>query len=233
MQTHRRSIQRIVEDQVRKWRLTTPTPAPETDQLTVITVSREPGSGGKLVAQGIADRLNWDLFHQEVVHQMAESAQVSARLLESLDERGLSMLEDWIASAIQQRHLWPDQYLQHLFKVIGTIGRHGQSVVVGRGANFILPLNKIFRIRVIAAFDVRAQKVSETFSIGLAEAKRRISKTESDRKSFIRKYFHEDIATPLNYDLVINTDEVSIDEAVEAACGIPRLRSLSSRHQAA
>ena len=73
---------------------------------------------------------------------MAESAHVSVQLLETLDEKGATMLEEWISSLVDSRHLWPDQYLQHLMKIIGTIGKHGRAVVVGRGANFVLPPEK-------------------------------------------------------------------------------------------
>jgi cytidylate kinase len=41
-------------------------------------------------------------------------------------------------------------------------------------------------------------------------------KTESDRRAFIRKYFNSDIGESVNYDLVINTDAVSVGNAVEA-----------------
>lgn len=220
MIVRRRTIQQIVEEQVQKWQFAHSETKPQTTVATVVTVSREPGSGGKLIAQGIAEKMKFDMFHQEVIHQMAESAQVSERLLQSLDEKGLSMIEDWAAVAIQQRHLWPDQYLQHLLKVIGTVGKHGRSVIVGRGANFILPPEKSFRIRVIASRKFRAQKVAEEFNISPAEAERRIIRTESDRRAFIRKYFNEDIADPLNYDLIINTESISLDKSVAAVCTI-------------
>ena len=51
---------------------------------------------------------------------MALSAKVSSRVLESLDEKGLSMLDDWVSAVINQQHLWPDEYLQHLLKVRTT-----------------------------------------------------------------------------------------------------------------
>jgi cytidylate kinase len=102
-----------------------------------------------------------------------------------------------------------------LLKVIGTIGKHGRAVIVGRGANFILPRESTFRLRVIAPRDFRAQKVAQDFDIPLKDAKRRILKTESDRKAFIRKYFHSDIADPGNYDMVINTGTISLSEAIE------------------
>jgi len=41
-----------------------------------------------------------------------------------------------------------------------------------------------------------------------------VMRTESDRRAFIRKYFNADIADPTNYDLVINTATLNLDDAV-------------------
>lgn len=224
MQTRKRSIEQIIEEQVQRWHFLRREPSREKITNIVITISREPGSGGDIIARDLAERLKLDLFHQKVIHEMARSAHVSRQIAQSLDEKGLNFVEDWIASLIHRRHLWPDEYLQHLLKVIGTIGNHGNAVIVGRGANFVLPAKDILRLRIIAPKAFRAQKVSETFGIPLEDAKRRILKTESDRKAFIRKYFHEDIANPANYDLVMNTGTMTISESVECVCSILRLR---------
>ncbi len=224
MQTRKRSIEQIVEEQVQRWEYVRREPRPHKTTPSVITLSREPGSGGDLVAGGIARRLEYDLFHQNVIHEMARSAHVSSRLVQSLDEKRLNILEDSIATLVHHRHLWPDEYLKHLLKVIGTIGKHGNALIVGRGANFILLQREIFRLRIIAPMEFRIQKVADTFDIGREEAQRRIIKTESDRRAFVRKYFHEEITSPANYDLVINTGTVSIEEAVESVCMILEMR---------
>ncbi len=220
MIARRRSIEQLVEEQVKKWGFEHKEKPPPTMVLNTVTVSREAGSGGKLIAKGVAEGLGFDLFHQEVIHEMAQSARMGARMLESLDEKGLSMLEDWVAAVVHRRHLWPDEYLQHLLKVIGTIGKHGHAVLVGRGANFVLPLEHTFRLRVIAPADFRAKKVAEAYDIPVKEAKNRILKTESDRYAFIRKYFHADIADPGNYDMVINSSTMTLDEAIKGICHI-------------
>ena len=225
MTPRRRSIEQLVDDQVKKWSFEHKEKSLEASVFNMITVSRDPGSGGKLIAKGLAECLDFDLFNQEVIHEMAKSAKVSKRVLQSLDERGLSMLDDMISAVVHQRHLWPDEYLQHLLKVIGTIGKHGNAILVGRGANFVLPVETTFRLRVIAPREFRAQKVAEEFDLPLKDAEHRILKTESDRRAFIRKYFHADIEDPKLYDLVINTGTLSLTEAIDCVCHILRRRS--------
>ena len=210
MKTTIRSMEQLVEEQVHRWQLMHTKKEVEKEALPIITISREPGSGGRIVAQKLAAKLNVEVFHQEVLHAMAKRAEVSEQMLATMDEKGLSILEDWISSLVYDRHMWPDEYLQHLMNVIGTIGKHGRAVVVGRGANFILPPEQRFRVRITAPRRLRIQNVARDFNLSEDEAKRRVIKTESDRKAFIRKYFNADIADPDNYDLIINTETLTV-----------------------
>jgi cytidylate kinase len=219
MKTRTRSIYQIIEEQVQKWQILDKKEKKEAEEISVVTISREPGSGGNIVAKSLSEKLGFDLFYQEVIHEMAESARVSVRLLETLDEKGVSVLEDWISSLVDKRHLWPDRYLQHLMKVIGTIGKHGRAVIVGRGANFVLPPDKSLSVRIVAPLEIRIKNVTRDFGIDTQEARRRVIKTDSDRRAFVRKYFNADIGAPLNYDLVINIGILSIEGAVDAIKG--------------
>ncbi|MBC8430549.1 MAG: cytidylate kinase-like family protein [Desulfobacterales bacterium] len=219
MKTRTRSIHQIIEEQVQKWQILDKKEKKEAEEISVVTISREPGSGGNIVAKSLSEKLDFDLFYQEVIHEMAESARVSVRLLETLDEKGVSVLEDWISSLVDKRHLWPDRYLQHLMKVIGTIGKHGRAVIVGRGANFVLPPDKRLSVRIVAPLEIRIKNVTRDFGIDKEEARRRVVRTDSDRRAFVRKYFNADIRAPLNYDLVINIGILSIEGAVDAIKG--------------
>ncbi len=74
-----RSVEKLVEEQVQRWQLMCAENKKEEDAISVITISREPGSGGRTVAQELAEKLGFDLHHQEVLHQMAESANFKFR----------------------------------------------------------------------------------------------------------------------------------------------------------
>jgi cytidylate kinase len=182
--------------------------------VSVITISREPGSGGRVLATRLAEEMGIDIFHQEVIHQMAESANVNARFLETLDEKGINLLEESISAVVEEHHLWPDEYLKHLMKIIGVIGEHGRAVIVGRGANFVLGPERCLRVRVVAPATLRRKRVRKAFDLSSEECRRRLLRTESNRRAFVRKYFNADIADPLNYDLIINTAELTMEKAV-------------------
>lgn len=209
-----RTTQQIVEEQVQRWQLLNTEKREPVKGIDVIAISREPGSGGRIIAVKLSEILGFDLFHQEVIHQMSESANVNKRLLETLDEKGLNLLEETVSSVINEHHLWPDEYLKHLMKTVGVICEHGRAVIVGRGANFILPRERCLRVRVIAPMAIRLKRICREYDLPREEANRRLLRTESDRRAFIRKYFNADVADPLNYDLVINTAHIGIERAV-------------------
>lgn len=216
MKTSRRSIEKIVDDQVLQWNRFKSEVKDVRGAISVITISRESGSGGTVLAEKLAKELDFDLFHRDIIQDMAESAKISTRIVETLDEKGLSVLEDSIAAMIRDRHLWPDQFLRHLMKVVGTIGKHGRAVIVGRGAHFILPQDENLKVRVIAPLAMRIRNVAHELDIAESEAQKIILKKDSDRRSFSRKYFYADVTDPQNYDMVINTARLSLDAAVKS-----------------
>jgi cytidylate kinase len=220
MKTSRRSIEKIVDDQVLQWNRIKTEKKDAQRGISVVTISRESGSGGTILAANLAKAMGFDLFHREVIQEMAESANISTRIIETLDEKGLSVLEDSVAAMIRERHLWPDEFLRYLMKVVGTIGKHGRAVIVGRGAQFILPRDENLKVRVIAPLAMRIQNVAHELDMADSEAQKMILKTDSDRRSFSRKYFYADVTDPLNYDLVINTARVHIDAAVKSIVAV-------------
>ncbi len=205
-------VEQIVDEQIRRWELLGKEREKEV-QYPVVTLSREAGSKGTKLAELLAENLGFDLFHQNIVHKMAESAKLSARLIESLDEEGLSIVKEWLTGFSEG--FWPDQYLKQLVKVVGTMGKQGQAVIIGRGAHFILPLRRCFRVRVVAPAKQRIANLAEEHKISKPEAEKFMIKTDSERRAFIRKYFHTDISDPRHYDLVINTERTSLQNAVQ------------------
>ncbi len=208
------SLEQLINKQIKRWEIAKKEGKKE-EYIPVITISREPGSGGSIIGKRVAELEGLDFFHKEIITQIAEDANISNMLLETLDEKGLSLIEEWISSLVNRQHLWPDKFLQHLMKVIGTIGRHGRAVIVGRGANFLLPPERTLRVRVVAPLEERVKNVSKQFNVSLEEARKRVIRTESDRRAFIRKYFHADVSSPLNYDIVINTATMGLEGAIK------------------
>lgn len=216
------TMDRMVEQQLKKWR----TRIGEGEGLDVfdygleiekvkggpvITISREPGSGGSEIARKLATDLSMDLMGGQIIQHVAESARMSRKVIESLDEKEVTLRDTLLNTLFRDRHLWPDEYLQHLTKVIATVGRYGNAIIVGRGANYILPQTETFRVRIIAPLEHRIRRVMEDRKYEKAQAEQYVVKRENDHKAFVRKYFNADVADPNQYDIIINTGKVTIE----------------------
>ena len=73
-----------------------------------------------------------------------------------------------------------------------------------------------FGVRVIAPLDTRVQNVTKWHNVSIEKARQRVIRRESKRRAFVRQSFNAKITDPHNYDLIINTDKMRIESAVEA-----------------
>jgi cytidylate kinase len=215
-----KSIEQFAKEQIVKWQsMVAEEDWKQKDRIPVITVSVEPGSGGTMIAQEVARRLGFDYFHKDIIEGIAKSAKIRTSVIETLEKERMSVMEDFIASLIKEQYLWPGIYLEHLLKIVSTIGKHGRAVIVGRGANFILPPDERFSVRMVAPLEIRIQNIARHYATSVKNAQRRVIRRESKRRAFIRQSFNADIADPNNYDLTINTGKIGTEPAVEAIIG--------------
>jgi cytidylate kinase len=210
------SFENFIKEIVTKW---DSDPNGDTDKdkrrTSVITISSEPGSGGQIISEALAKRLDYNLFNRDIIKEIADSADISTSVIESIEKERLSGIEDFIASIVNKRYLWPGVYLEHLMRVVSVIGKHRNAVIVGRGANFILPPKERLSVRIVSPIEVRIRNIARLFQVSEEEAKKRVNMREARRKAFIRKSFNADVADPINYDLVVNTEHMSFESCVE------------------
>jgi len=196
-------MEKIIAAQVRKWELNARKKYKRPIR-PVITISRLPGSGANTLARQLSEDLKIDLFDNEIAEAVAKSARVSESVIATLDEQDRSILDDWIGALDRDRHLWPDEYIAHLTKVVGAIAAHGHAVIVGRGAGYILPQEVCLRVLLVAPMDVRISNVVYAYKVTRGEAEKRILKTEGERaQGLYQEVFprRPDGSDPLRSDL--------------------------------
>jgi cytidylate kinase len=197
----------------------------------VITISRQPGAGGSMIARRLAEELQMDLVGSQIIEKVAESAKMSTKVVETLDEKAITRMESMINSMFESHHLTPDVYFRHLSRIIATIGEHGNTIIVGRGANFILPKEKTFRIRLIAPTEYRILHFMKIRDMTRPEAQKYIEKRDADRTGFIRKYYKADSTDSGHYDIIINTAMFGIEGTVHVLIGAVQYRIFATEEQ--
>ena len=188
--------------------------------IPAVTVAMQPGSGGYLIAQMVAKRLGFTLYSKNLLNSMANKADVKASVLDEIEKNRLSKIEDFFASILPEKdYVYPGDYFEQLKDTISNLAIIGKGVIVGRGANFIIPPEKRFSIHVVAPLEIRVRNVAFHFKVTLGKAKKRIVNREAKRKAFIKENFHKNIDDDMNYDLTINTARMDLETCVELVIG--------------
>ena len=177
--------------------------------------SREKGAGGSAVAQLAGKRLGWQVFNNELVDAIAKKADVRRELIESLDERDQATILKTAARLLRPRPIDKSGYRAHLREILLTLGHQGDVVIVGRGAHYILPSQFGLRVRMVAPVEVRAQRIASRENLSLKAARSEIERSDRERARLARRDFGQSAADPLNYDVTINTAELTLEAATE------------------
>lgn len=183
--------------------------------LRVITVSRETGSGGRELATRLAKRLGFELIDRQIVDKLSLDTGARERLVASLDERTRSAVGLWVEGILTGRYLDHSEYANALCRSVTTLAEHGDSVIIGRGANVILGPRGGLHVRVIAPPEVRVQNLMRHLGMEPREAREHIDRSDEERRRFYAEILNADIDNPNDYHLVINTARVGLDSAEE------------------
>lgn len=213
-----KAIEALVDQQIKRWdlerraRIEQPPIEISVETGPVITISRQRGSGGSLVALRLAALTGFSHFNREIIDSVSREIGIQKRLVETLDESVRSGFQLWVDGIIRGRLVDSSDYMQSLVKIIGTVIKHGKAIIVGRGANFIADPHTAFNIRIVADEKFRINSLMSRREMSQDEAKREIEENDELRRKFIRNYFGNDIDDPLIYDMVINSTHFEIDQ---------------------
>jgi cytidylate kinase len=209
--------------------------------MTVITISREFGAGGLSAATLLAEHLGLEVVDRSIVEDLVGRLHVSPTDVERADEHPASLVDRILD---QFRYLdppelaaaWQPPYPDAAFdprqsivsgteQLIRDAARHGQVVIVGRGAAFLLRDHPgALHVFLHASGDRRVRAVQERLAVSADEAKRRVHETDANRAAYIRQLYHADWHDLTRYHLAIDTGRTGIAGAVgliEAALGAP------------
>ena len=206
-----KSIDQIIDEQVRRWSTTTPRRPRREAHWPLITISREYGARGAALAAALAERTGFNVWDRELVHAIAEHTGGDAALLTTLDEHRRSMIEDAIGGMVLGRAHSNLPYLRALARIVRTIAAHGGALIVGRGANYIVRPQDALRVRVVCPLDDRVAGLARRLDLDADAARRRLVRMDAERADFVRYHFRRDVTDAADYDLVVNAGTFPLD----------------------
>ena len=157
--------------------------------MPVIAMTREMGSGGREVAQRVADRLNLTLvLHQMVEHGIAEHLHVQEGAVHHLLEGGATLLERLRTGNKRLAHYTAEEVLE--------LANQGNVLIRGWGACVVLRgVPHVVRVRVCAPMEVREQSVMERSDVKYkAGARREIERNDAAHRRTLQNAYGVDRA---------------------------------------
>jgi cytidylate kinase len=187
----------------------------------VVTVAREYGSGGGVIAEKLAQRLGWELLDNALIMRVAEMANVAPAVCQQCDER----VDSWFHRL--NKHTFgrgafervaagdlfdADAMVELSRKMIEKAAEQGDTVIVGRAAQCILQGRRdAFHVFVYAPMDERVRRVREALGSAFATPAR-IEEQDRIRAHYVHHYYRAEWRDPHLYDALfcslIGEDEI-------------------------
>lgn len=177
--------------------------------MAIITISRGTFSGGKAVAEKLAEKLDYPCLSREIlIKKAAQHFQLEEHQLNDAMEEVPGILDgDASVSAAN---------VNFVRAVLLNEIRSQELVYHGYAGDLLLKgVKKILRIRVIASIDYRIEAAMRDHQIGSNEARKMIEQLDRKRNKWSEIVLGTEWSDPSLYDVALSLDSISLDSAVD------------------
>ena len=196
----------------------------------VITISREVGSGGRTIGRTLAEKLGVRFCDKNLINSLVEKFDLSVKNIEMIKGQKKNCLADILQRVTPVPHagalgstgqefapsVTNDELFRAESEILKEIAAQESCVIAGRSGFFILKdcPNKL-DIFIRSSLSTRIGRIMEKQNVSEVEAERIVERVDTQRENFIRRYTDTSRYDARNYDLVLNVDGLSNEEAVE------------------
>jgi cytidylate kinase len=190
-----------------------------------LTVSRQAGAGGITIGQKVVRLSNvshnrvipcpWTVFDRNLVDIILDHHDLPEVVGKYMPEDKRSEFADTIEELLG---LHPSSMVmkRKTAETILHLAQMGHAVIVGRGANIITrKLSRGFHVRLVSSMEKRVNHIAAYHKIDEKAAKAFVDKEDKGRAEYIKNHFGKNIDDPLLYDMVLNTDRMTYDQAAQ------------------
>jgi cytidylate kinase len=181
----------------------------------VITISRQYGSGGLLIAEKLSKCLNIKYYDKNLLLIAAKKSGLKEEILEQFDEKKrLFFLENLTEFYNNIKNLaLNDTIFQIQSDIIKALARKDSAIFVGRCADYVLrDMQNCVNIFIYANLQDRIKRISEKSNISEDEALKQINITDEERSKYYKYYTGKVWKNIDSYDLSINSSILGIND---------------------
>jgi cytidylate kinase len=176
--------------------------------MSLITISRQLGSLGTEIAQGLGENLNYEYVDKAKIEKALSDFGLQASVVGKFDEKKPPF---WDSFQIQRK-----KFLHSLEAVIYNFATKGNVVIVGRGGQVLLKdFPGVLHVRIMAPLGIRVRRLMAQERMEEREATRILHRSDRDSAGFLRSFFDTDWEDQGLYDLVLNTQKLTVASGVK------------------
>lgn len=190
----------------------------------IITIAREYGCGGRLIAKKLADRLGFDYYDSDLISLAAEKTGMTEAYIKEIEQKKVSNFLYTLFLSGQSLTL-ADQVFIAQAEIIRAAAEKNSSVFVGRCADYILKdFPDCVNLFLYAPADVRIRRVCEEYrESDPAQAELYITRKDKERASYYNYFSTNTWGNYKNYDLCIDC-QIGVDATVDLIAGFMKLK---------
>ena len=188
----------------------------------VITISREYGSGGRVIGKRLAEEMALPFYDQELITRTAADSGLSPEVIAAAEDNtpnsllytlstggGLAGLVGGIGMPLD------DQLFLAQFDAIRKIAAEGPCVIVGRCSNYVLKDRPgAIHLFIHADLESRIERITKEYGVPEKEAEAKIAKTDKRRATYYNHYTSIKWGQAKNYHLSVNSAALGIEGTV-------------------
>lgn len=205
-----------------------------TNNKFVITINRELGSGGRTVGRKLAEKLGVEYFDKAVIKALQERYNLTVEQIEQLKGQKTSWWDEFKRKMtfseseyeLNQTNIETEDVFRAETEILRALAKEQSCVIAGRTACYIFRENpNHLSILIQASMPCRMARVAREQNMSKEEARMVIEKVDAMRENYVKEYTGSSRYDSRNYQLAINMDEITEDDAVELILGYIRFMS--------
>lgn len=180
----------------------------------IISVSREFGSGGHVIAERLAEEFGLPLYDNNLLQEIADKKELAAEGLEKYDEVPKNKL---FSRKVKGFSNSPEENIANIqFDYMKKKAESGESfVIVGRCSEEILKdFDGLISVFILGDIPCKAKRITEKYGLGESDARAMMQKKDRKRKLYHNYYCQTKWGDSRNYDLSINSSRLGIEGTV-------------------
>ena len=197
----------------------------------IIAIARTLSAGGEAIGRMVAGDFGMRYVDNEIIDQAATLVGVTEKDLAQAETEKRKGLIERIFESFAPAGATADipatrpvstipGYERVIIDVIRRTANEGNTVIVAHGAAIALAgMEGVLRVLITASPQTRVERLM-TLGRGKTTAQRLVEDSDASRAEFLRRFYELEEESPTNYDLVVNTDRLSADEAAALIRGL-------------